>query len=780
MLAIAGCLAAIATGPIYNGRDRQLDVHPPRLDAQLTVDGRLDEPVWQQAARLTGFSRYQPTDGVPADDSTEVLVWYSATAIHFGIRAFAAPGSVVATLADRDKIFSDDYVGIFLGTHNDGRQATVLGANPLGIQGDGIVNETGAESGGFGGSYVGREPTDISPNFVYQSKGRVTDYGYEIEISVPFKSLTYQSADVQTWRINIIRKVQSRGYEYSWAPASRAAASFLGQSGSLVGLTHLQRGLVLDVNPVLTSRVIGAASVPPAGAGWGYTAQSPQPGLNVRWGITNNLTLNGTLKPDFAEVESDAGQVVVDPRQALFFPEKRPFFLDGSERFATPNTLVYTRRVLAPLGAAKITGKLAGTSIAFLAAVDDTLGSVSGRDHPFFGVLRLQRDIGDASRFGVLVTTKEEGTSSNRVADADLRLVLDSAWSAQFQAAVSSTTRPGAATRTGPLFNASLSRTGRNVGARYSFATISDDFVTSVGLIGRPAIAQAVATHRFTTLGDKGALLESASLEVRLDGLWQYQGFVHQRDLLERKLHFYSNVQLRGGWHVGASVLVERFGFDSGYYADYALERRVGAVVDTIPFTGTARLPNLDYVLSLDTPQWQHFSLSTQLVWGLDDNFFEWSSGNIGLHTLALNWRPTDRLRVEGSYIWQYYFRQSDGSRVAEDRIPRLKVEYQLTRSMFMRVVGQYTAAWQDSLRDDSRTGYPILIRNGAGVYQRALSSSSNVFRADWLFSYLPTPGTVIYAGYGSTLTEPGAFKFGALDRSSDGFFVKLSYLFRV
>ena len=274
--------------------------------------------------------------------------------------------------------------------------------------------------------------------------------------------------------------------------------------------------------------------------------------------------------------------------------------------------------------------------------------------------------------------------------------------------------------------------------------------------------------------------LESASLDVLADGLWQYQGFVHQRDMIEKKLHFYSNFQLRGGWHLGASVLIERFGFDSAFYAGYALERRVGAVTDTIPFTGTVRLPNLDYVLALDTPQWQHLSFSTQLVWGQDENFFEWSSGDVGYHTASINWRPTERVRVEGSYIWQYYFRQTDGSLVGEGRIPRLKVEYQLTRSMFMRIVGQYTATWQDSLRDDSRTGYPILIRNGAGIYRRALALSSNVLQADWLFSYLPTPGTVIYAGYGSTMTEPGAFKFNALDRRRDGFFVKLSYLFRV
>jgi len=324
-------LAVLLAGPggDHDGRARQLAVAPPRIEAEIVVDGVLGEAVWREAARLTGFSRYAPTDDVAADDSTVVLVWYSPTAIHFGVRAYAEPGTVHATLADRDKMYSDDYIGIFLGTFNDGRQATVFAANPLGVQGDGVMVESGrSSSGSFAALSVGREPPDINPDFVFQSKGRVTETGYEIEIRIPFKSLRYQSAATQTWGFNILRKVQSRGgYEYSWAPARRAATSYLGQVGRLTGLTGLRRGLVLDVTPVVTGRVAGA----PAPAGYDYDVGNPRFGGNVRWGISANLTLNGTVRPDFAEVESDAGQLVADPRQALFFAEKRPFFLESNE-----------------------------------------------------------------------------------------------------------------------------------------------------------------------------------------------------------------------------------------------------------------------------------------------------------------------------------------------------------------------------------------------------------------------------------------------------------------
>ncbi|HET9012023.1 MAG TPA: DUF5916 domain-containing protein, partial [Gemmatimonadaceae bacterium] len=390
---IALLLAAVLWGggqqDVYNGRANQLHVRPPRQEESGTsVDGRLDEPQWAHAALLTGFSQFSPTDGVPAEDSTEVLVWYSPTAIHFGIRAFEPHGAPRATLADRDRIGADDHVQILLGTFNDGRQATVFAVNPLGVQADGTLTESNQNlSNGFGGGALARTPADMSSDFVFQSRGEVTTTGYVIEVRIPFKSLKYQAADVQSWGLNVVRGVQHSGHEDSWAPARRAGLSFLAQSGVLEGLTGLRRGLVLDVNPEATQRTSGAAPAGPP-TGWQYAAGRPELGGNVRWGISNNLTLNGTVNPDFSQIESDAGQFVFDPRQALFFQEKRPFFLDGIEQFTTPHSLIYTRTVVQPVGAVKLAGKLSGTSVAFLSAVDDVIGSASRTDHPVFNILR--------------------------------------------------------------------------------------------------------------------------------------------------------------------------------------------------------------------------------------------------------------------------------------------------------------------------------------------------------------------------------------------------------
>src|SRR3954447_21482510 len=138
-LLLVSSAAITDTSLVYNGRNGQLDVHIPQLEGDVAIDGKLTEPVWLEAAVLTGFSQFSPVDGVPSADSTEVLVWYSPTAIHFGIRAFEPHGAARATLADRDSIDADDNVQILLGTFNDGRQATVFSVNPLGVQSDGTI-----------------------------------------------------------------------------------------------------------------------------------------------------------------------------------------------------------------------------------------------------------------------------------------------------------------------------------------------------------------------------------------------------------------------------------------------------------------------------------------------------------------------------------------------------------------------------------------------------------------------------------------------------------------
>jgi hypothetical protein len=775
----------------YNGRANQLKVRPPRLDeTALVMDGRLDEPQWAQAALLTGFSQFSPNDGAPAEDSTEVLVWYSATAIHFGIRAFESHGAPHATLADRDKISADDNIQILLGTFNDGRQATVFAVNPLGVQADGtIVESNQSRSNGFGGTTLARDPTDLSADYVFQSKGVVTLEGYVVEVRIPFKSLKYQSADVQSWGLNIVRAVQHSGHEDSWTPARRAGLSFLAQSGVLEGLTELHRGLVVDVNPEVTQRTAG---VNPAGmslSGWRYDARRPEIGGNARWGITNNVTLSATANPDFSQIESDAGQFTFDPRSALFFAEKRPFFLEGTEQFSTPHSLIYTRRIIQPVGAAKLTGKVSGTSIALLSAVDDAAGSVSRRDHPVFNLLRVQRDLGTSSKLGFAYTDRIDAGNYNRVADLDGNYLFGKLYSLQGQYAQSFTKQNGSVLNA-PLWRAAINRNGRNVALTYSIDAVHENFRTFSGYIARGGLVTAGMDQRFTHFGAPGALFEVVTFNPSYSANWRYQSFVHQRDAIEKKLHVNLSATLRGGWNVGTGYFVETFGFDPGLYTSY---RVLGANGDTLPFVGIPRIGNSEPFLSINTPQGRWISANAFYLYGRDENFYEWASSNIVIATYGLTVRPTDKLRVNATYNLQSYNRRSDGSIVGNNRIPRLKMEYQIARPIFVRLVGEFDSFYRDALRDEGVSGRPILTNDSCngGAFGVTRACQNTTFRGDFLFSYQPNPGTVVFLGYGAGFADtrvaaaqpfefPSSLRFNGYNRQDDAFFLKGSYLFRL
>ncbi|HEX9894732.1 MAG TPA: carbohydrate binding family 9 domain-containing protein, partial [Gemmatimonadales bacterium] len=209
------------TSSAHSGRANRIKVPIPRLEAEATVDGRLDEPVWATAARLTDFSQFQPVDGRAAEEPTEVRVWYAPDAIWFGIRARELHGNVVrATRANRDNIASEDHVQILLDTNNDRRIAFLFGVNALGVQQDGTRSDQfGGGAGGAsatGGGTGSMNPldgtVDLNPDYVFESRGRLVEGGYEVELRIPFKSLRYQEAAVQDWGIHILRRIQHSGF----------------------------------------------------------------------------------------------------------------------------------------------------------------------------------------------------------------------------------------------------------------------------------------------------------------------------------------------------------------------------------------------------------------------------------------------------------------------------------------------------------------------------------------------------------------------------------------
>jgi hypothetical protein len=762
-------LQSVGQQPVYDGHLRQLDVRVPRIEATVHIDGVLDEDVWRQAALLTGFSQYRPVDSRPAEDSTQVLVFYAPDAIYFGIRAFEKHGTVVrATLADRDNIGADDNIQILLDTFNDRRRALLFAVNPLGAQQDGVRSEgiAGAAGGGnAGGRFDG--VVDLNPDYVYESRGRVTLSGFEVEVRIPFKSLRYQSGAIQDWGIQIVRVTQHTAYEDTWTPVVRASASFLIQSGTLKGLTEMRRGLVMDVSPEFTSRVDGA----PAASAYRYGTVDPQLGANVRWGVTQNLSLTGTVNPDFSQVEADVGQVTVNERFAVFFPEKRPFFLEGLEQFDTPNALIYTRRISAPVGGAKLTGKLGGTGVAYIGAIDDNNLSATG-DHPIVNLLRLRRDLGTSSTVGLAYTDRIDGNASNRVLGVDARVIWLKRWFTSVQVAGSWThDTVGSGTRTGTLWDATLyDYTGRSYGNHGEFVGFSRDFSAQSGFVNRVNVVEGRIFNRFTRYGKPGALLENATTFILIQPTWRYDDFLKLHSTLEGSLTQQLQLNVRGGWFVSALWSNSHQRFDPPEYAGY----QVDAGGTPVPFAVPHGLYNLwGGIAAVSSP---NRTLKMDLSLGRVSGpiFAEASEGRALNFFLALAFKPTSSLRFEGQWPHQVITRAADGSWFSTANIPRLKVEYQLTRDIFFRYVGQYFAQVRDTLRDP-RTGDQLIV-NGTPQGR----STNTEFRNDFLFSYRPTPGTVLFFGYGSSLSEPDPFSFRRLSRTGDGFFLKASYLFRM
>lgn len=765
-LLAAALLATPATDSlVYNGREGRTAVRPTRIVNAPRIDGRLDEAEWRNAAVLTGFSQYSPVDKLPAQDSTEVRVMYTDHEMFVGIRAFEPHGSVHGNLADRDKILADDYVQINLDTFDDKRRAIVLIVNALGIQADGMLAENGTS---------GEGQLDLSPDFLFYSKGHVTADGYEVELRIPFKSLRYQSKEEQQWGIQIVRSVKHSGHRQTWTQADRGASSFLAQSGRLEGMTGLKRGLVMDINPVLTTRVDGAQNS--VGSSWKYDYGRPEIGGNVRWGIAENVTLNATANPDFSQIESDASQAQYDPRQALFFQEKRPFFLEGSENFSVGNSLVYTRSIVAPLAAAKLTGKVSGLNVGFLSALDDEANSASD-NNPLFNILRLRKDLGSRSNVGAVYTDRIDGSDYNRVAGVDTRIVRGAfTFSGQYAA---SFTRDGAFTsNAAPLFDFRFARNGRDWGFNTQLSGIHPDFVAGAGFLSRGGVGRFNVSPRKSWYGEKGAKVEQFTLGSYINGTWDYERFRKGTVANDVQVHLITSAVLRGGWNFHAQPWIESFMYPAELYTDFFTANAAGT--DTVPYVGVNRITNIGGQFIMNTPDFKKFSGGLNLTLGRDVNFAEWAEAWILFTEFHGLYRPTEKLRFDGSYVEQRFHRM-DGSLVSLRQIPRLKVEYQIARPIFVRMVTQYDATRRDALRDDSRTNAPILRRRADGTFAPIAAVSRGGVRTDWLFSYQPSPGTVVFAGYGSTLNNPlDAYGVRDMDRTADGFFLKLSYLFRM
>ena len=725
----------------------------PRLEATAEIDGTLDEPAWSQATRFTGFWQSEPVDGRPAEEETEVLAWYAPDAIYFGIIAHDSdPASIRATVADRDNIDNDDHIVLELDTFHDRRRAFFFGVNPLGAQSDGVRSEGTGQVSSFTLGTI-----DKNPDFTWESKGRITDRGYQIEVRIPFKSLRYPGNGPQSWGFNATRVVQRTGYTDTWTDVRRANASFLAQEGAISGLHDFRGGVTIEAQPFVTATAYGSRD-----ANGEFTRESvdPDAGFNFRLGFTS-YALDATVNPDFSQVETDAGQVTVNERFALFYPEKRPFFLEGIELFGTPQTLVYTRRIVNPKGGAKFTGKLGQLGVAYLTAVDRT-----GDGDAWFNIARLRRDFGRNSIAGVTFTNRDQSGSHNRVLAGDLRYVWG-LYFAQFQLGASST-KDSAGSRTAPIWLAEYDRTGRSWGFNYMLKGLGHGFDDQAGFVNRlrSGVVNGHFFNRFTLYGARGAALENLTLFFAPERTWAYDQFgftpgLEGSEILDATFH------LRGGWSLTGHLERDFVRFQDSSYADYTIGSPTGPVyLPPDDFSGFV------WQTAVTTPTWQQLGASVTYRWGEAPIFDEGTTGRGWQLTGTMDLRPAPTVRVALTGI-VFRLNRLDGTEFARSTIPRLKVEYQPNRALFFRAIGEYRSERRAALVEPG-AGLPLFVAEAAQP-----ATEFDGFRLDLLASFEPTPGTVAFLGYGSSLETDAEFDWSNLQRVNDGFFVKLAYQFR-
>ena len=506
-----------AAAGILTGRPT---LRPTRTDVRPDIDGRLDDLVWRDAVRITEFVQESPLEGAPATEDTEVWISYDDQNLYVAVHAhYEDPGIMRATRVDRDQSWRDDNITVYFDPFLDQQRAYALSVNGYNVQGDEIVNARGrtgrggggggGRSGGGGGFRAQGIPWgDRSWDALFDSGAQIVDDGFTAEMAIPFKSLRYpqRGRDVpHRWAFQIVREIRHKDENVVWAPISRGVAGFLPQMGLLEGMTNLSMSRNLEIMPVATGIQLG--SLDTSNGAFVTDKAQPEAGVNVKYGITSNLTADFTLNPDFSQIESDRPQIEINQRFALFYPELRPFFLEGAEIFNVfgPINFVHTRTIRDPDWGAKITGKVGRTSVGFLAANDAAAGSVAGLGGPLGDsaanvvIGRARYDLYAESHIGAMVTNRDFLGSYSRMALADGAFRLGRTQSVGFTAVQTDNRDLDGIDSRGTLFDVNYRLQGRNWNIFNGTYLLSPDFQTEVGFVQRTDQQRNVTTlgYRF-------------------------------------------------------------------------------------------------------------------------------------------------------------------------------------------------------------------------------------------------------------------------------------------
>lgn len=732
----AGSVAAQPVAPVSSAPG-PLTFVVSRATGPIEVDGVLDEDAWRTAAVVPIAFEWSPGDNVPPPVETQCLITYDRRHLYVAFRAYDPdPSAIRANLMDRDDVdtlIQDDHVGVMIDTFNDERRAFQFRINPLGVQADAVFSEQdGVE--------------DFSWDMIWQASGRITADGYIVELALPLKQLRFQpGASAQTWGLEAFRSwPRNVRHRLTSQPRDRDRSCLLCQESKLTGLTNLAQGRNLEFDPTATFSRSDRRD-PPEAAGLRTGDVTADLGLTARWSVTSSLTLNGTVNPDFSQVEADVAQLDVNQRFTLFYPEKRPFFLEGIDYFVTPVQAVFTRTVADPYFGAKLTGKQGGHAVGLFVTRDrlnnlvlpsnEGSAEASLDDDVTTMVGRYRRDLGGASTIGALFTARESDGYHNRQAGLDLFWRPSRADALRVQYLRSDTEYPRAVAQG---FDQPTSAFGGN-------ATWID---------------YEHVTRSWTAFG---------SYEAYDSGFRSDTGFVPRVDYRSlfgqvarrwfRGAGGWFNTMNAGvrGWHTTDddwTVTDQTAAAFVSYTGPYQSQAQFNMPRDVIVYQGRRYeyfRPNL--FVGVKPSGRASLDLTARFGDGVDYANNRKAHGVVNL-VPTVQYRPSSRLNLQASYTLDQM--SVDGDRLYRAHLGQAKVVVHLNVRTFVRAIVQYT----DITRNEHVYTFPVAPR------------TRRVF-SQYLFSYKLNPQTVLFAGYSD---NAAAVTRTDLQRTDRTFFVKLGY----
>lgn len=723
----------------------------PRIDIAPKLEDFVEmkpSPAFEgKLASVSGLIQRVPTDGAPSTQRTDVYLGYDSKNLYAIFVAFdTEPSKIRARLSRREDIFDDDSVEIMLDTFHDHRRAYSFLVNPMGVQADALWTE----DVGF----------DFSFDTIWDSQAKLTERGYLVWMAIPFRSLRFASNDPQTWGIILNRGLPRSNEDTFWPPYSSRIQGRLNQEGAVTGLSSISPGRNLQFIPYGIFRSFRELDLrDPNRPVFDQRHAYGRLGLDAKSVLKDKFVLDATINPDFSQVESDEPQVTVNQRFEVLFPEKRPFFLENSNYFNTPINLVFTRRIVDPKYGLRLTGKDGPWAVGLLMADDASAGETIPRSdpnaskHAYFGIGRVSYDLGRQSNVGAIFTDREFAGSYNRVGGIDGRLTLNTNWVTTFQGVVSSTLNTDGTYQAGPAAEVTAQRQGLHFTYNFDYSDRSNGFVTEPGFDPQPDIHNIVQHFQYTFRREGSTLISWAPI------FDTYETFDHGGNHLNSGFSPAMQVELKGQTYI--TLL-------------YAKEMELLRPKDFAVLPANNRYVRHTTEVTVNTNYYRAVSLKMDVRWGTRINYdaptgqIPFLAGRTSVNT-TLTVRPSRKLRVDNTYILFRLHDRMGGVGSMNNHIIRSKLNYQFTRALSFRFIGQYNS----------------LLTNPTFT---SLQTAKD-FNADFLVTYLLRPSTAIYVGYNTNrenLLNPLAADIdGNLLRGpryiNDGrnFFVKASYLLR-